>query len=144
MLYFLILIIIFLIYVLITNDIVVVSKYNIVSNKIPKDFDEFKIIQISDFHSNYRLINKTVTKIKNLKPNIIVITGDLIDSYENFENVTRLINMIKNLSPIYYVTGNHEIYYKRFSKLKKLLNKLGVIILENKNILLKQNKKKNI
>ena len=141
MLYFLILIIIFLIYVLITNDIVVVSKYNIVSNKIPKDFDEFKIVQISDFHSNYRLINKTVTKIKNLKPNIIVITGDLIDSYENFENVTRLINMIKNLSPIYYVTGNHEIYYKRFSKLKKLLNKLGVIILENKNILLKQNKK---
>ena len=76
MLYFLILIIIFLIYVLITNDIVVVSKYNIVSNKIPKDFDEFKIVQISDFHSNYRLINKTVTKIKNLKPNIIVITGD--------------------------------------------------------------------
>lgn len=139
MIFILIFIIIFLLYILLTNDIVMLSRYEILSSKIPESFDGYKIIQISDFHSNARLIDKTVKKIKNESPNIIVITGDLIDRYENFENVEKFLNMIRNIATIYYVTGNHEIYYKRFSQLKKLLNKLNVIILENKNILLKQN-----
>jgi len=88
-------IIIFFLYILITNDIVVVSRYFISSKKIPEDFDNYKILQISDFHSNYRLINKTVKKIKREKPNIIVITGDLIDRYESFDNIKKFLNMIK-------------------------------------------------
>ena len=120
MIYILIFIIIFFLYILITNDIVVVSRYFISSKKIPEDFDNYKILQISDFHSNYRLINKTVKKIKREKPNIIVITGDLIDRYESFDNIKKFLNMIKDIAPIYYVSGNHEIYYKRFIKLKKI------------------------
>lgn len=134
MIYILILLIIFLIYVLLTNDLVQVSRYNIYSDKIPKSFEDYKILQISDFHSNNRLINKTVKKIKKEKPNIIVITGDLIDRYESFNNVEKFIRMIKNIALIYYVSGNHEIHYKRFSQLKKLLIKNNIIVLENKNV----------
>ena len=137
MIYILIFIIIFFLYILITNDIVVVSRYFISSKKIPKDFDNYKILQISDFHSNYRLINKTVEKIKREKPNIIVITGDLIDRYESFDNIKKFLNMIKDIAPIYYVSGNHEIYYKRFIKLKKILAKLNIKVLENKSVSLK-------
>ena len=137
MIYILIFIIIFFLYILITNDIVVVSRYFINSKKIPKDFDNYKILQISDFHSNYRLINKTVKKIKREKPNIIVITGDLIDRYESFDNIKKFLNMIKDIAPIYYVSGNHEIYYKRFIKLKKILAKLNIKVLENKSVSLK-------
>ena len=137
MIYILIFIIIFFLYILITNDIVVVSRYFISSKKIPKDFDNYKILQISDFHSNYRLINKTVKKIKREKPNIIVITGDLIDRYGSFDNIKKFLNMIKDIAPIYYVSGNHEIYYKRFINLKKILAKLNVKVLENKSVSLK-------
>ena len=137
MIYILIFIIIFFLYILITNDIIVVSRYFINSKKIPKDFDNYKILQISDFHSNYRLINKTVKKIKREKPNIIVITGDLIDRYESFDNIKKFLNMIKDIAPIYYVSGNHEIYYKRFIKLKKILAKLNIKVLENKSVSLK-------
>lgn len=139
MIFFLIFIIIFFLYVLITNDIVLVTKYFINSSKIPKSFENYKILQISDFHSNSRLINKTVKKIKRENPDIIVITGDLIDRYETFDNVTKFLNLINNICPIYYVSGNHEIYYKRFAKLKKLLIKLKVNVLENKSISLKIN-----
>ena len=137
MIYILIFIIIFFLYILITNDIIVVSRYFINSKKIPKDFDNYKILQISDFHSNYRLINKTVKKIKREKPNIIVITGDLIDRYESFDNIKKFLNMIKDIAPIYYISGNHEIYYKRFIKLKKILAKLNIKVLENKSVSLK-------
>ena len=137
MIYILIFIIIFFLYILITNDIVVVSRYFISSKTIPEDFDNYKILQISDFHSNYRLINKTVKTIKREKPNIIVITGDLIDRYESFDNIKKFLNMIKDIAPIYYVSGNHEIYYKRFIKLKKILAKLNVKVLENKSVSLK-------
>ena len=45
--------------------------------------------------------------------------------------------MIKDIAPIYYVSGNHEIYYKRFIKLKKILAKLNIKVLENKSVSLK-------
>ena len=116
------------------NTTLEVSTYQITSNKIPNEFNNYKIIQISDFHNNTssKLTKKIVEKIKNQKPNIIVITGDLIDSTKT--NVDIAIDMIKEIieiAPIYYVTGNHEARTNEYDNLKSQMIELGVKILEN-------------
>ena len=116
------------------NTTLEVSTYQIASNKIPNEFNNYKIIQISDFHNNTssKLTKKIVEKIKNQKPNIIVITGDLIDSTKT--NVDIAIDMIKEIieiAPIYYVTGNHEARTNEYDNLKSQMIELGVKILEN-------------
>lgn len=116
------------------NTTLEVSTYQIASNKIPNEFNNYKIIQISDFHNNTssKLTKKIVEQIKNQKPNIIVITGDLIDSTKT--NVDIAIDMIKEIieiAPIYYVTGNHEARTNEYDNLKSQMIELGVKILEN-------------
>ena len=122
------------IYFYFENTTLEVSTYQIASNKIPNEFNNYKIIQISDFHNNTssKLTKKIVEKIKNQKPNIIVITGDLIDSTKT--NVDIAIDMIKEIieiAPVYYVTGNHEARTNEYDNLKSQMIELGVKILEN-------------
>ena len=122
------------IYFYFENTTLEVSTYQIATNKIPNEFNNYKIIQISDFHNNTssKLTKKIVEKIKNQKPNIIVITGDLIDSTKT--NVDIAIDMIKEIieiAPIYYVTGNHEARTNEYDNLKSQMIELGVKILEN-------------
>ena len=59
-----------------------VTKYSLKSNRIKK---KLKIIQISDFHNerNKWLHRQIVDTIKREKPDLIVITGDLIDKDDN-------------------------------------------------------------
>lgn len=122
------------IYFYFENTTLEVSTYQIATNKIPNEFNNYKIIQISDFHNNTssKLTKKIVEKIKNQKPNIIVITGDLIDSTKT--NVDIAIDMIKEIieiAPVYYVTGNHEARTNEYDNLKSQMIELGVKILEN-------------
>ena len=125
------------------NNYLQVSNYNIESNKIPKDFDGFKIAQISDFHNtkSKKLTNDLVEKIKKSKPNIIVLTGDLIDSNKtNIDIAISFIKKINNIAPIYYVTGNHEAKISNYEELKNKLEKNKLIILDDKLEIIKKDK----
>ena len=125
------------------NNYLQVSNYNIESNKIPKDFDGFKIAQISDFHNtkSKKLTNNLVEKIKKSKPNIIVLTGDLIDSNKtNIDIAISFIKKINNIAPIYYVTGNHEAKISNYEELKNKLEKNKLIILDDKLEIIKKDK----
>ncbi len=111
-----------------------VSHYNIIDNNIPKEFSNYKIVQISDFH-NIKTKDKLIKSIKNENPNIIVITGDLIDSYKtNVNRAVEFINKIIDIAPIYYINGNHESRIIGYVELKKQLEKLSVNVLDNKMI----------
>ena len=109
-----------------------VTKHIINNNKIPKEFNNYKIAHISDFHNlkSKFLINKIIEKLKKEKPDIIVITGDLIHQDDN-TNALFLINKIKDISKIYYVRGNHEKRSNNYFSLQDGLQKNGVIILNN-------------
>lgn len=73
---------------------------------------------------------KLVSKIKKAEPEIILITGDIVDS-KNYKELPglMLIDEIIGIAPIYYVTGNHEFWSGRFSSLEKKLQERGVRIL---------------
>lgn len=104
-----------------------VSNESVRLEDLPKEFDGFKIVQLSDLHNkefgeeNKRLVNK----INKIKPDIIVITGDMLNnSHDIANNGEILINLITNLNdnyPIYYATGEHEegLYYEDRNKYQK-------------------------
>jgi predicted MPP superfamily phosphohydrolase len=136
-------IIVFLfVYLYAENNFLVVSNYEIESSKISKEFDNFKIIQISDYHNTHSTsihndIKKTISKEK---PDIIVITGDLIDS--SMTDIAEAIDLIRNIkeyAPIYYVSGNHEAVVKEYDELKDKMTELGVKVLSNESIKIEKN-----
>ena len=103
------------------NTTLQVTNYDISDSKIPKEFNNYKIIQISDFHNTTlkKLSSDLLKEIKEQEPNIIVITGDLIDSRKTDVNIAiKFLKEIKDIAPIYYVTGNHEARLSEYKKLK--------------------------
>lgn len=127
------------------NNNIVIPKYNINSDTLPKAFNNFKIVQISDLHNKvfYKNNNTLVAKIKSQKPDIIVITGDLVDRRTyNEQNAVELIDKIKSIAPIYYVNGNHEGLSGNFASLEKKLKERGVFVLRNESIFYERSKEK--
>jgi predicted MPP superfamily phosphohydrolase len=112
-----------------------VSNYNIKNNKIPSDFNDYRIVQISDFHNtkSKTLTNNLVKEIEMQKPNIIVVTGDFVDSSKtDIETAINFIRKINNIAPIYFISGNHEASISNYSKIKEKLEENKVIFLDNK------------
>ena len=94
---------------------------------------KLKIVHISDFHNaKFRNNNeKLLTLIKDTSPDIIAITGDLIDSrHTNVRVSIQFVSELAKIAPCYYVAGNHESRMeKEFSELKEALLNLNVTIL---------------
>lgn len=126
------------------NNYLQVSNYTIESDKIPKDFNKFKIVHISDFHNtkSKKLKDNLIKEIKNNKPNIIALTGDLIDANKtDIDIAISFVKKINNVAPIYYVTGNHEANINNYDELKEKLKNNKVIVLDDNVEKLKVNDK---
>ncbi len=93
------------------NTLIKSSRYKIESNKIPTEFDKFKIVHLSDFHSyNFGRNNtRLIKKINDECPSIIVMTGDMVNKYDKkFERFLNLAEALSKKYEIYYIVGNHE------------------------------------
>ncbi|MCI8658828.1 MAG: metallophosphoesterase [Lachnospiraceae bacterium] len=113
-----------------------IVRYNIVSGKLPEEFENFKIVHLSDLHGAlYGKHNQLLVEgIVKESPHMIVMTGDMADS--SAHAVPRLVDLCEQLCglyPVYYVVGNHEqaLSQKILDKLLKKLRKLGVVVLDN-------------
>lgn len=125
-----------------SNTALQLNAYTILSDKLPEAFDGYRIAHISDLH-NAEMGNdneKLLAVLKESAPDIIAITGDLIDSRNtDIEIAIRFIEEAVELAPCYYVTGNHEARISEYNELKSGLTELGVNILENERISLEKN-----
>lgn len=106
-------IIILILFCLFQNKHLVITTYTYESEKLGADLDGYRIVQISDLHNaEFGKENKKLLEtIRSCSPDIIVITGDLVDS--NHTNVERAVAFVKEavkIAPVYYVTGNHEYW----------------------------------
>jgi uncharacterized protein len=113
---------------------------SISSNKLPEAFEGFKILQISDLHNKEFGKGQAVLlrSIEKAEPDIIVVTGDLIDSRRtNVDKAMDFISGAVKLAPVYYVTGNHEGLTEEYPELEKQLIQTGAILLKNKLIQIK-------
>lgn len=117
------------------NNDITVTNIDFENDKVPANFNGYKILQVSDLHNKKFGSNqdKLVEITKDIDPDIIVITGDFIDSRRtNVDVALEYTNQVVDIAPVYYVPGNHESRVEEYSILKEGLLKSGVIILDNK------------
>ena len=121
------------------NFSVDVQEIHIITDKLPDSFHNYLIAHISDYHNrSSAVIDKQIfDSLKEEKPDIIVITGDLVDS--DHTDIEASLNFVKNLceiAPVYYVTGNHESNVRNadeqsFDALMSGMEDAGVTVLRN-------------
>lgn len=129
------------------NTTVGTSFYEIDSNRLPPSFEGYKIVQLSDLHDAKFGENHedVVRQVKNIAPNAIFITGDLIDSNRyNLEQSLILVKELQHEAPIYFVTGNHEISTNDVNRIKESLQQLGVRVLSNEREVITSDKNESI
>lgn len=106
-----------------------------VVNIIDLKLFDFSVVQISDFHIGGLIdkdfVSHSVEKINSLKPDIVFITGDLIDTrLRSIEEAVLELNHIESKHGIYFILGNHEYFHDplgviaflRQTRIKVLLN----------------------
>ena len=145
-----------LIVVLLINGIVnkgiYISYIDTKHNNIPENLVGYKILQITDVHSirSTEQLEQYVKKIEEENPNVIFITGDLIDAEYYVSENDRYNNKevglpdiftidfckeLTEIAKVYYVYGNHEMMLlddPENNVFKTKLESLGVTILNNK------------
>lgn len=114
-----------------------VNEYEIVSDRIPEAFAGFRIAQVSDLHNKDfgEGYGQLLTLLSEINPDIIVVTGDLIDSRQTDLDVAlEFAWQAGKIARVYYVSGNHEARVPEYEDLKTGLMKAGVVILENQKV----------
>lgn len=118
------------------NNNLKTTYYTITNDKIPQSFDNYRIVQISDFHNKTFGNNEEllIRAINDCHPDIIVLTGDMIDDTNvDLHNVEMLLKGITSIAPVYSVDGNHEFdFLDLYSVLCSLYEKYGVTQIDNK------------
>ena len=139
----LVIFVLFGIWVAWSNTALELNEYEIKSEELPENFEGFCIVQISDLHNaemgeeNFKLLEL----IKNTKPDIIVITGDVIDSYHtDIEVSLRFVEKAVRIAPCYYVTGNHEARLSKevFQVFEEELKDYGVQVLHDEAVIIER------
>lgn len=123
------------------NNGLMVTRVDYVSAEIPGEFRDYRIAQVSDLHNkefgkgNARLLDK----LKKLQPDIIVVTGDLIDSGNtNIDVAVSCVRQMADIAPVYFVSGNHEFNSGQYAALKVELAAAGAQVLDNAGVILKR------
>ncbi len=123
---------------IICNRSLRLTEYSVKSEDLPPNFHGYRIAQISDLHNCTHGKNnrKLLDILKESKPDIIVITGDMIDSRTTKVSVaTDFAQQAAKIAPCYYVTGNHEARVPSdFEVLLAGLQNAGVKVLRNESI----------
>lgn len=114
------------------------TYYTILSDRLPASFDGYTIAQISDLHNaEFGQNNSDLVRIlEKESPDIIVITGDLVDSnHTDIDTAMSFVRQAVKIAPCYYVTGNHEAWLgSPYVELEKQLFDAGVTVLHDQVI----------
>ena len=94
-----------------------VKEYTIYNNELPKEYDGFKIVHISDIHYGVSIkkkeLSNIVDKINLTKPDIVVLTGDLLDNNNSYkksdiDDIINQLNKIECSIEKYAIAGNND------------------------------------
>lgn len=114
------------------DDRLETTHYTISSEKIPEEFDGFRIVHVSDLHA--AVIPGIVDEIRSEKPDIVVFTGDMADDKGSYDPAVRFADKIIDIAPVYNVTGNHDLYRTDYTKYQTELDETGVRTLRDETV----------
>lgn len=152
------------------NHQIFVRHMKIESASLPEEFQDFQIVQLTDIHSirSQEQMEKILKKVRKEQPEVIVVTGDLVDSdyYTNSANVIaaeaenevtaefeiaeaipdiatlQLMEELLTIAPVYMVYGNHEMILlddPENNPLKVAMEEAGVVLLNHEKVRLEKN-----
>jgi predicted MPP superfamily phosphohydrolase len=115
-----------------------VKRVRVAIERLPPAFSGMRIVQISDIHVGPTIgrgfIDDLVTRINALSPDLVAITGDLVDgSVAELSAHVAPIGRLSAKHGVYFVTGNHE-YYSGAASWIAHLKTLGVRVLRNERV----------
>lgn len=105
---------------------------------LPDAFDGLRILQISDLHGREILTKQLLQRTKAASPDLILLTGDLVDGEGQLSKLEPLIQRLAELAPVYYVTGNHEWALADTEGFLRELSGQGVTVLRNRFVTLER------
>ncbi len=121
-----------------------ITNYFVKSHAIPKSFDGYKILQISDLHCETFGEKQCEIErvVDSIKPDLVVFTGDMID--ENlllFEPIDDLCSVLSEKNTVLSCWGNHDRWIARsdFKRLKDIYSSYGIITLNGNTVLIERN-----
>lgn len=141
------------------NRSVDLTYHLVSSSEIPTEFDGYTIAQVSDFHSseNEKFRKKILDAIRASTPDVIVITGDLVDAgayareagdiqsgeQEGIAGASAadFAEELIRIAPVYYIYGNHEMILlddPDKNPFKVRMEEIGVQIINNRVLLLER------
>lgn len=127
-----------------------IVNQNVEIENLPKSFDGFRIVQISDLHvgsfgNDTTFLSNVVTEINNIKPDLIVFTGDIVNRRaEELKPYATTLSHLKAKQGVFSILGNHdygdyvnwnsnEDKYKNLQKLKDLQTEMGWNLMLNES-----------
>ena len=119
------------------NNAITTTEINYCNNKIPDGFNGYRIVHISDLHNKKFGKNqeRLLREIRAVSPDIIVVTGDLIDRRKyDLDTAMVFINGVVKIAPVYYVSGNHEAWSGDYKNISNNLLSCGVQILDDNKV----------
>jgi predicted MPP superfamily phosphohydrolase len=131
-----------------------VIRNELVSDRLPKSFDGFKIVQLSDAHlgsfvRNYEPVEKMIEMVNALNPDLIVFTGDLVNEHaQEAEGWEPIFEKLQATHGKYSIFGNHDYAdYGPYSKeektdsidrLKAVHERMGFKLMEDEHVKLEK------
>lgn len=139
----LLIVIVFLIYVYAENRMLTVRRYKIKTDNSCNQ-EPIKIVQISDIHKKKYSDGwrRLVMRVKEISPDMIFITGDLVSRTEiSLMSTEALLVKLCRVCPVYCSKGNHELdlSVEMMEKYRKMMKKAGAVLLENGNSVFQKN-----
>lgn len=100
-------------------------------------FGDRIVVQLSDLHLvdlgwRERL---TLAKVERIKPDLILMTGDYLEPYTDFDELYAYLKRLAAVAPVIATPGNND--YCCLDTLTKLMRKCGVTFLRNQAVLLR-------
>lgn len=91
-----------------------VREVTISSETLPKGFEGYRIVQLSDIHAgswtgNAAALQRAVEQVNALHPDLILFTGDLVNNLaEELDEFMPVLSRLKAKDGVYSVLGNHD------------------------------------
>lgn len=132
----------FILYHIIDNNVTWITKHNLIFDSLPKEFSGKKIIQLADLHTKTfgKNNNRLIKAVKKQMPDYILLCGDMVSrDCSEFTSLENLLCSLSEICPVYYSLGNHEIDMpaKKKTKLFATIKRANVTLLNNETNIIK-------
>ncbi|MCL2838603.1 MAG: metallophosphoesterase [Oscillospiraceae bacterium] len=113
----------------------VVRRHSVSTDKFESG-QSVRAVLISDLHSQVHGDDQSplIRRVAAQNPDIILLAGDMYDDVAPRLGIELFLDGIRDVAPIFYVTGNHEYWTRDIEAVKELFRSFGVTVLEDEYV----------